>query len=49
MARDPQVQRVISIVERHCDARLGPVPAEVAQKIRGKGMSPEVKGMVAKV
>jgi hypothetical protein len=51
MARDPQVQRVVQVVERHCETKvLGALgPAEVAQRMRGKAMSPEVKGMMSKV
>lgn len=49
MARDTQVQRVVQVVERHCEMRVGAVPAEVAQRMRGKRVNPEVKGMIAKV
>jgi hypothetical protein len=50
MARDPQVLRVVQVVERHCEGKVAALgPAEVAQRATGKAMSPEVRGMMGKV
>jgi hypothetical protein len=50
MARDPQVLRVVQVVERHCEGKVAALgPAEVAQRVAGRAMSPEVRGMMGKV
>jgi len=41
---------VVQVVERHCETKVAALgPAEVAQRMRGKAMSPEVKDMLGKV